>query len=61
MNVLGVDVDLTNIENAFVECSFEPGYNCTIEYGTDPAYTTSDTSTTLAQVTILSGKWNSFV
>jgi len=33
--VLGVDINLTNIANAFVNCTFEPPYNCTIV----PSYT----------------------
>ena len=37
MNVLGVEVDSTNIANVFVQCTFEPGYNCTADYGTDPS------------------------
>ena len=56
VDVLRVDVDSTNIENAFVNCSFEPVYTCSIDYGTDPSYTNltySDTSSTLGQVTTI--------
>ena len=39
-NTLGVRVDTTNPTNAFVEClSHQPGYTCTIDYGTDLSYT----------------------
>ena len=51
--VLGVQVDFTNTS---VECTFEPGYTCTIDYGTDPSYTNlvyRDASTTLGQVSII--------
>jgi len=51
--VLSVDVDL---ENAFVNCVFQPGYTCTIDYGTDPSYTNliySDNSTTQDRVTTI--------
>jgi len=43
----------TNPENASVECKFKPGYNCTIEYGTNSSYSNldyRDNSTTLNQV-----------
>ena len=40
INMLGVHVDTTNPSNVFVECTFlQPGYTCTIDYGTDPSYT----------------------
>jgi len=51
-----VVVDSTNPASTYVECMFEPGYSCTIDYGTDPYYTNlvySDTSTTLGQVTTI--------
>ena len=38
-NTLTVNVDSTNIANTFVDCTFEPGYSCTIDYGTDSTYT----------------------
>lgn len=50
---LEVCVDSTNTVNASVECMSEPGYTCTIEYGTDPSYTNLlyiDNSTTVSQV-----------
>jgi len=56
MNVLGVEVDSTNIANVFVQCTFEAGYNCTTDYGADPSYANlvySDTSSTLGQVTTI--------
>lgn len=46
-------VDLENITNAIVECKFEPGYNCSIDYGTDPSYANlvfSHTSSATGQV-----------
>ena len=49
--VLNVTVT-TNPANA-VECKFEPGYTCIIDYGTDSSYTNLmyiDNSTTLGQV-----------
>jgi len=49
MNLLEVVVDSTNPARTSVECMFEPGYNCTIDYGTDSSYTNlvySDNSTT---------------
>ena len=50
---LEVHIDTTNLSNAFVECTlFQSGYNCTIEYGTDPSYTNlvnRDTSSTLGR------------
>lgn len=53
-SVLRVDFfNLENITNAFVECAFEPGYNCSIDYGTDPSYTnlvSSHTSSATGQV-----------
>ena len=53
-NILEVRVDTTNPTNAFVECTFfEPGYNCTINYGTDSSYsnlTMRDTSSTQGEV-----------
>ena len=53
MTVLGVEVDSTNIANVFVQCTFEPGFYCTTDYGTDPSYANlvyNDTSSTLGQV-----------
>ena len=53
---LGVSVDTSNPASVLVECTFEPGYTCTIVYGTDPTYTNlvySDASTTLGQVTTI--------
>ena len=50
---LEVCVDSANPVNSSVECIFEPGYTCTIEYGTDPSYTNLpyvDNSTTVGQV-----------
>ena len=39
-SVLGVYIDTTNPTTVFVECTFyQPGYTCTIDYGTDPSYT----------------------
>ena len=56
-NMLIVNVDTTNTENAFVVSRFMfPRYSCTIDYGTDPSYTNlvySDASTTLGQVTTI--------
>lgn len=53
-NILEVRVDSTDPSNAFVDCTFiERGYNCTIQYGTDPSYanlTNEDTSSTLGQM-----------
>ena len=52
-SVLGVHVDTTNPSNVFVECTFQPGYSCTIDYGTDPSYTNlvyRDTSSTLGRM-----------
>ena len=37
-NVLGVRVDTTKPRNVLVECTFQPEYTCTIDYGTDPSY-----------------------
>lgn len=54
--VLEVAVDLTNIANPFVNCTFEPGYNCTIDYGTDSSYTNlayNDTSSTPDRMTTI--------
>jgi len=51
-DVLAVDINTTNSKGAFVECTFHPVYNCTIEYGTDSSYTNlvhRDTSSTLGQ------------
>ena len=49
-SVLWVHVDTTNPSNVFVECTLnQPGYICTIDYGTDPSYTNlvyRDTSST---------------
>ena len=45
-----VRIETTNLSSALVECTFfQPGYTCTIEYGTDPSYTNlvyRDTSST---------------
>lgn len=50
---LQVRIDTTNLSNAIVECTFyQPGYTCTIEYGTDPSYANldyRDTSPTLGR------------
>jgi len=57
-SVLGAHVDTTNPSNAFVECTFQPGYTCTIDYGTDPSYTnlvyrdTSSTQGRMATITL---------
>ena len=51
--VLAVYINTTNSRGAFVECTFQPGYNCTIDYGTDPSYTNlvyRDTSSTLGRI-----------
>ena len=56
MNFLEVVVDSTNPAETSVECMFEPGYTCTIDYGTDSSYTNlvySDNSTTRDWVTII--------
>ena len=56
MNFLEVVVDSTNPAETSVECMFEPGYTCTIDYGTDSSYTNlvySDNSTTHDRVTII--------
>jgi len=50
-NVLIVNVDATNTENASVNCTFmsNPGYSCAIVYDEDPSYTNlvnNDTSVT---------------
>ena len=49
-SILGVHVDTTNPSNVIVECTIlQPGYSCTIDYGTDPSYTNlvyRDTSST---------------
>ena len=40
---LGVRIDTTNLSSAIVECTFiQPGYTCTIDYGTDSSYTNLD-------------------
>ena len=59
INILGVHVDTTNPTNVFVECTFhQPGYTCTIDYGTDPSYTnlvyrdTSSTQGRMATITL---------
>ena len=40
INILGVHIDTTNPSNVLVECTLnQPGYACTIDYGTDPSYT----------------------
>ena len=50
---LVVRIDTTDLSSAFVECTiFQPGYTCTIDYGTDPSYTNldyRDTSPTLGR------------
>ena len=57
-SVLWVHVDTTNPSNVFVECTFQPGYTCTIDYGTDPSYTnlvyrdTSSTQGRMATITL---------
>ena len=54
--LLRVWVDSTNIVNAFVHCTFEPGYTCTINYGTDSSFTNlvySDTSSTQERITTI--------
>ena len=55
---LEVRINPINPSNVFVECTFyQPGYNCTIDYGTDPSYTNLvywDTSFTLNQTTNIS-------
>ena len=61
-SVLGAHVDTTNPTNVFVECTFfQPGYSCTIDYGTDPSYTNlvyRDTSSTLSRMaTIPLSQW----
>jgi len=51
--IFRVSVDATNPGNASVVCMFEPGYICTIDYGTDSSYSNlvyRDNSTTLGQV-----------
>ena len=57
INTFGVHVDTTNLATVFVECTFfQPGYNCTIDYGTDPSYTNlvyRDTSSTLDRTTTI--------
>ena len=53
---LWVDVDSTNPASVIVECTFEPDYTCTIDYGSDSSYTNlvyRDNSTTLEQVTTI--------
>ena len=54
---LGVRIDTTSLSSAVVECSFfQPLYNCTIDYGTDPSYTNleyQDTSSTLGRIAII--------
>ena len=51
---LGVRTDTTIPSSAIVECSFfQPGYTCTIDYGTDPSYTNliyRDTSSTQGRI-----------
>ena len=37
---LVVRIDTIDLSSSFVECAiFQPGYTCTIDYGTDPSYT----------------------
>ena len=54
---LEVRINPINPANVFVECTFyQPGYSCTIDYGTDPSYTNldySDNSSTLNQTTTI--------
>ena len=54
---LEVRINPINPSNVFVECTFyQPGYICTVDYGTDPSYTNlvySDTSSTLNQTTTI--------
>ena len=51
-------VDTTNPSNVFVECTFQPEYTCTIDYGTNPSYTnlvyrdTSSTQGRMATITL---------
>ena len=48
-DVLAVYINTTNPRGAFVKCTFHPVYNCSIDYGTDPSYTSlvhRDTSST---------------
>ena len=58
-NILGVHVDTTNPNNVFVDCTIsQPGYTCTIDYGTDPSYSnlvyrdTSSTQGRMATITL---------
>ena len=58
-SVLGIHVDTTNPTNVFVECTLnQPGYSCTIDYGTNPSYTnlvyrdTSSTQGRMATITL---------
>ena len=48
---LEIRINPFNPSNVIVECTFyQPGYTCTIDYGTDPSYTNlvyRDTSSTL--------------
>lgn len=53
--VLSVHINTANPVTPSLVCTLnlEPGYSCTIDYGTDPSYANlvySDTSTTLGQV-----------
>ena len=54
---LVVYINTTNTTGVFVECTFlEPGYNCTIDYGTDSSYTNlvyRDTSYTQGRMVII--------
>ena len=52
--LLEVDIDTTNVANPLVQCQFEPGFTCTIDYGIDPLYTNltgRETTSTLGRVT----------
>ena len=54
--LLEVDIDTTNVANPLVQCQFEPGFTCTIDYGIDPLYTNltgRETTSTLGRVTTI--------
>jgi len=61
MTVLIVDVDSASIENTSVECTFEPEYSCTIDYGTNTSFTnlnyrsTTTTSNNMTTITLSQG------
>ena len=51
-----VDINTINPSSVIVECTFQPGYTCTIDYGTDPSYTDlvhRDTSSTQGRMTTI--------